>query len=75
MAAYLIEPHKLRLDYDSALEQAVQYACDNQIHIQLWPVGNIIPRTCTRIEERLDVTAFGEITERWLVMDELEVEW
>jgi hypothetical protein len=75
MAAYLIEPHKLRLSYDPRLQEAIEFACTNRIHIQLWPIGNIVPQRCRRIEERLDITAFGETAQRWAVMDELEVEW
>lgn len=75
MAAYLIEPHRLRLDYDARLEQAIQYACDNQIHITLWPVGTIIPTSCKRYVEKFDATAFGDKAVHWLVQDELEVGW
>lgn len=72
MAAYLIDPHTVRVDYDERLERAVQYACDNQIHIILWPQGSLIPKAHKRILERLDVTTFGG-QQTWIVQDELEV--
>ena len=75
MASYLIEPHKLRLDYDASLEAAINYACENGLTIPLWPVGEIIPHSCRRVREELDVTAIGETSQKWLVMDELEVGW
>lgn len=74
MAAYLIEPHTVRLDYDERLERAVKYACDNQIHILLWPAGEIIPRSHKRILEKLDVTTFGG-PQQWIIQDELEVSY
>lgn len=75
MASYLIEPHRLRLDYSPALEEVVQYACDNRLTIELWPQGQIIPKTCRRIEEKLEVTVFGDTKRNWVVLDELEIEW
>lgn len=72
MAAYLIDPHTVRMDYDARLEQAIQYACDNQIHIHLYPAGTVIPKSCRRYVEKLDITTFGN-PQRWLVQDELEI--
>lgn len=75
MAAYVIQPHRLRLDYTQAMEAAVRYALDNQLHIELWPVGQIIPTSCTRINEKLEITTFGDTAQNWVVLDELEIGW
>jgi len=44
MAAYLIQPHRMRLDFDDAWSEAIAYAVVNQLHIQLWPAGYIVPK-------------------------------
>ena len=74
MASYLIEPHKLRLDYNPVLEEAINYACENRLTLELWPVGQIIPTTCRRIRRKLEITVFGDTPPgNFVVLDELEI--
>lgn len=75
MASYLIEPHKLRLDYSPLMEEILNYACSNKMTLELWPAGQIVPTSCKRINESLELKVFGEHAERVIVLDELEVEW
>lgn len=75
MASYLIEPHKLRLDYSPLMEEILNYACSNSLTLELWPAGQIVPTSCKRINESLDIRVFGDTEDKWITLDELEVEW
>lgn len=76
MAAYLIEPRRLRLDYDTNLCEAINYAIDNRLHIQLFPAGTIMPRHIEVFPaDYIDVTAFGDPKPVFLTRQEMEVRW
>jgi len=72
----MIGPHRVRLDFDEHLCTALQYAVLNQLHIQVWPAGSIIPK---QFEIKHDWTIDG-YDERGLPRYQsgdryMEVEW